>query len=1048
MRNLLLIAIVLSLTTTVSAQIGQSFNNYKVHKNPAKEKTFSGDESAKQSTSSPYNPHPMLKAPGDTDRLGTTTYDLQTNNSVCRRVVDYGNNELGASWIYSMDFSLASSDRGTGYNYFDGNSWKFNNPQSRIEQTRVGWANIGYTGDREFVVTHANNVPGMNFAYRNQIGSGTWQNKTIPNDENATWPRADNMGDSIFVIVSRAANSAGALPPKFNGLEGGLALHRSWDGGDNWIGPDTIEGLNSNNIPQGTTTQNGAIPSIGGDEYAIDANGDAGVVAFVTGFPRPLLFKSTDYGDTWDMTPLIDVSNPLYQLVGEEIDSTVTSDESYSLIVDDKGKAHVFYGRQVILDDDSTQDGYTFYPFDAGIMYWNEYMGENEDPKLIWETRPAAEQEELCFWTLTQNQVNQDWSNAYFQSAVSMPQASMDQNGNIYLTYSAIRSAIIQNNQVINFDQYDLPYRNQYLVKSTNNGKDWQGPVNLNQDSVQEALYGSMPRDIKGDSVHVLYQADKNPGTAVQSDNSPGSGTFVINDIVMTNVHKNNIDHPKDITCPTITEQSDTGYLYASCAGNTLVDDSLRATDVPEGIVTDEVQIIGSLSSTSPGHVQTLQYYVTDNAGNSSDTLERVVKVVPDSDDNVAPQVSLIGFDTIDVVVNNSYTDVGANASDNSGCLDTVQENDNVNTSATGIYTYTYIAFDNGGNTDTAQRIVNVIPQDTIKPSIVLNGSNPTVISACDGQYTEPGATATDNTGNLTDSITISGTVDNSVPGNYEIIYTATDGSGNTDTTIRNVLVQDTEAPNLQLQGPDTVRLCLGNSYSEQGANANDCVEGNVSNQVNIDNSSVNGNSRGTYTVDYSVSDSSGNQAVDKRTVVVNTEPEAGFRINNKNQLTVVFEDTSLYNPSSWTWTFGDNTSKQDQNVVKTFNSNGTYKVCLEVTNAFNNVCGTQPDSTCMMVTVQGVGISETSLDKNIRLYPNPSSGQVNIKFGEVASQEATIRVHDVIGKTHRVMEDVRIAKNDEKSLSLKDLDTGLYFITIKTDEGTVTKKATLTSDN
>ncbi|PSR03518.1 MAG: hypothetical protein BRD50_05800 [Bacteroidetes bacterium SW_11_45_7] len=261
-------------------------------------------------------------------------------------------------------------------------------------------------------------------------------------------------------------------------------------------------------------------------------------------------------------------------------------------------------------------------------------------------------------------------------------------------------------------------------------------------------------------------------------------------------------------------------------------------------------------------------------------------------------------------------------------------------------------------------------------------------------------------------------------------------------------MVQDTEAPNLQLQGPDTVRLCLGNSYSEQGANANDCVEGNVSNQVNIDNSSVNGNSRGIYTVDYSVSDSSGNQAVGKRTVVVNTEPEAGFRINNKNQLTVVFEDTSLYNPSSWTWTFGDNTSKQDQNVVKTFNSNGTYKVCLEVTNEFNNVCGTQPDSTCMMVTVQGVGVSETSLDKNIRLYPNPSSGQVNIKFGEVAGQEATIRVHDVIGKTHRVMEDVRIARNDEKSLSLNDLDTGLYFITIKTDEGTVTKKATLTSDN
>jgi len=108
-----------------------------------------------------------LKAPVG-EVVGMTTYDLQTNSGVCRRVAQ---NPLGTftyvGWTMDMDFTIEAPARGTGFNFYNRNTGKWGPiPTSRIEPTsRAGWPNIGFSQGRQFSITHTVSQ-GMLFTYR------------------------------------------------------------------------------------------------------------------------------------------------------------------------------------------------------------------------------------------------------------------------------------------------------------------------------------------------------------------------------------------------------------------------------------------------------------------------------------------------------------------------------------------------------------------------------------------------------------------------------------------------------------------------------------------------------------------------------------------------------------------------------------------------------------------------------------------------------------------------------------------------------------------
>lgn len=953
----------------------------------------------------------------DADTAGVTTYDLQTNNALCRRIVNLGNGNIIATWTRSTSGNINANDRGTGYNYFTGGAFG-PEPTDRIESERTGWPTVGVTrSGREYVITHTVSS-GMMFAWRDNAGTGQWSDMIIPGDPVAVWPRAANSGDSIYVIVSRQTGDA------FNGLDGGIAFFRSFDGGDNWIGPDSIPGLNASNFFR-----------VGGDAYAIDAKDN--IVAFVVGMFQPTLFKSTDYGDTWTMTRLITVSDPLYSgAVGELLDSVVSTDESYDILIDKNDMIHLWYGRNVVLDDDDATAGWTYYPFNVGVMYWNENMA-GMDPVLIHQTRIANDT--LVFDDCDPSfSVNQDAVQAYFGNMVSMPQAGMDDDGNIYLTFSAIRDGALDANG-------DM-YRNSYIVASHDGGNTWVGPHNINQDDQEEAVYASIAKYVDN-KCHILFQSDNIAGTAVQDQIGPAH-PYLDNAIKYVAINKWDIVNPDDITCPTLSFSTDTGFVYFSCGLTTLTpDDAAIADDIPEGDISGSIQVIGTLSSTNVGHVQTVQYYVLDGAGNSSDTLDRVIKIVPDTFDKTPPVITLNGFSPVDIVVNTSYNDAGAMVTDNSGCYDTLIVLSNVDTANVGSYQVTYDATDNAGNNAVqVTRTVNVIPADTDPPVITLIGPSTLTIEVFD-TYVEFGATAFDNVDlDVTANISIGGTVNTNVVGTYMVTYDVSDQAGNDAIqVVRTVHVVDLTAPEIILDGDNPLTHEKGTAYVEPGYTATDNYDGNITANVTEDQGNFDPNTAGTYTLSYSVSDSSGNSTTVKRTVNVLATPEANFTfdyIGWGGEIT--FHDASINGPDHWEWDFGDGSinccGSTDPNHE--YFTNGTYTVCLTAQNAIGS------STFCDDVTIVQVGIEDNTLaPEQIRIVPNPSNGMVTISIENGSRKIYEVSVFNVLGEQVNDVQPFNMPGNQPKQLDLSDLAHGIYLVKIKGDNELITQKISITGD-
>lgn len=111
-----------------------------------------------------------------------------------------------------------------------------------------------------------------------------------------------------------------------------------------------------------------------------------------------------------------------------------------------------------------------------------------------------------------------------------------------------------------------------------------------------------------------------------------------------------------------------------------------------------------------------------------------------------------------------------------------------------GVVTYT--VSDSSGNQTTVTR--TIVYNDVTAPIIELKGK--TEITIEEGTaWEEPGYTATDDVeGDITQKVTVEGTVDTDTPGTYELTYTVTDNYGNRSAAKRTVVVKalpDPEPP-------------------------------------------------------------------------------------------------------------------------------------------------------------------------------------------------------------------------------------------------------------
>ncbi|MBE8233375.1 MAG: DUF5011 domain-containing protein, partial [Endozoicomonadaceae bacterium] len=149
--------------------------------------------------------------------------------------------------------------------------------------------------------------------------------------------------------------------------------------------------------------------------------------------------------------------------------------------------------------------------------------------------------------------------------------------------------------------------------------------------------------------------------------------------------------------------------------------------------------------------------------------------------DTEAPVITLIGESSIEIPYGDSYTEQGATVTDNADTGLTVAITGTVDTNIVGSYKVNYNVSDTAGNAAaTVTRTISVT--DSIAPVITLIGENPLEV-AYGASYVEQGATVTDNA-DSDPEVTITGNVDTSKVGIYEVSYNASDASGNAATTV------------------------------------------------------------------------------------------------------------------------------------------------------------------------------------------------------------------------------------------------------------------------
>ncbi len=363
------------------------------------------------------------------------------------------------------------------------------------------------------------------------------------------------------------------------------------------------------------------------------------------------------------------------------------------------------------------------------------------------------------------------------------------------------------------------------------------------------------------------------------------------------------------------------------------VETNATATDPEDGDLSSSIAIDSSGVDTSTVGTYIVMYTVTDSDGNTAIKTRTVLVTAGNP-----PVITLLGANPQTILKGSPYVELGATATDiEDGDITAsiITDSSSVNTSAVGTYYVTYTITDSAGNTDVKTRTVNVVSGNS--PVITLLGANPQTIEV-GSPYSELGATATDvEDGDLTGSIIIdSSAVNTSTLGSYTVTYTVSDSSGNTDIKSRTVNVVDTTSPVITLSGANPQIVVKDSLYTELGATATDNYDGNITGSIIIDSSAVNTSVAGTYSVTYTVNDSSGNTDIETRTVNVITGSSPVITLLGANPQTI--EAGSPYSELGATATDvedGDLTASIviDSSSVNT-STLGSYTVTYDVTDS------------------------------------------------------------------------------------------------------------------
>ncbi|MCD4746275.1 MAG: PKD domain-containing protein [Bacteroidales bacterium] len=153
---------------------------------------------------------------------------------------------------------------------------------------------------------------------------------------------------------------------------------------------------------------------------------------------------------------------------------------------------------------------------------------------------------------------------------------------------------------------------------------------------------------------------------------------------------------------------------------------------------------------------------------------------------------------------------------------------------------------------------------------------------------------------------------------------------------------------------------------------------------------------------------------------------------------TIQFTDLSI-GADSWYWTFqgGNPYHSDEQNPLVQFNVEGVYDIKLITYNGGGSDTLIKED----YITVIWVGISEDLLKKEVKIYPNPTTGVCKLELGNIQFENVTVRVFNSIGNLISENTDI---KNSTLDIDLSGQSRGVYYISVEVDGVAVNKRISL----
>lgn len=518
MRKLVLFAFTLLVTTAVFAQqarvkVPQSMKNVAIQKMAAIDETTN-----LQTTVNPYVHSRIIPFEAE---IGGTIYDLQSNgSSPSNRFHMFSDGTMGATWTRGTG-PTAYTDRGTGYNYFNGADWG-PAPTNRIEVEKSGWPSYTACGPNgEAFVSHKSGTAGLTFVKRETKGTGAWTETLLAPPSGAAgllWPRMvcsgpDNMYMHIFALTSPTGNGGTV----YNNQDGAVVYMRSTDAGATWTTPEVLEGMGADYYV-----------AFGGDSYSLSAKGDNVAFLLTDNWTDLLAMKSNDNGETWEKIVIWEHPIPMWNNT-PSIDTIYCPDGAGHATFDTENKLHVVFGvnRGLFVEGDTAP---SWFPFVDGLAYWNEDKDTwtGGDQANILNPDALYEEGHLVGFMIDINGNGQlDWVGTevaniglYYVSPSSLAQIVIDDMNQIFVVFSSVTEG---------YDNGSQQYRHLWISTSPDGGTTWGDFIHLSEDILHildECVFASAA-NMTDENIHIMYQADSEPGLAVRGDeDTPGENVI------------------------------------------------------------------------------------------------------------------------------------------------------------------------------------------------------------------------------------------------------------------------------------------------------------------------------------------------------------------------------------------------------------------------------------------------------------------------------------------------------------------------------------------